>query len=322
MGYNPDNYRKIREEYEGKPQRARDAAKRREDELHRKFETVAQIDKLLSETSLKIYGESLKGRAGIDERIDKLREENAELRQMRAQILTANGYPADYSSVKYECPKCGDTGFVGINMCDCLKKRLILAGYESSGIGRLIKTQSFETFDLEKCRGSERQYENMKKILSVCRSFADTFEPKSGKNLLFMGTTGLGKTHLSTSVAKVVIERGYDVVYDTFQNILNDFESERFGRSSESADRTRRYYGCDLLIIDDLGAELTNQFTISVLYNLLNTRLNNSASMIINTNLLVKEIRDRYNDRITSRLYGEFESYVFFGEDLRIKKKL
>ena len=322
MGYNPENYRKIREEYESKPQRARDAAKRRADELHERFETVAQIDRVLAETGPRILGEALKGREGLDDRIARLRAENEELRKMRAQILEANGYPADYSSVKYECPKCSDTGYVGVEMCDCLKKRLILAGYESSGIGKLIATQSFETFDLEKCRGSERQYENMKKILSVCRSYADNFEAGNGRNLLFMGTTGLGKTHLSTSIAKVVIERGYDVVYDTFQNILNDFEQERFGRSTEPSERKRSYYSCDLLIIDDLGAELTNQFTISVLYNLINTRLNNSAPMIINTNLLVKEIRERYNDRVTSRLYGEFESYMFFGEDMRIKKNL
>lgn len=322
MGYNQENYRKIREEYEVKPQRARDAANKRAEELHEKFSDVANIDKILSETGVRIFGEAMNGREGLDERIAKLKKENEELRQMRAAILTANGYPADYSSVKYECEKCHDTGFVGTKMCDCMRQRLILAGYESSGIGNLIRTQSFETFDLNKCRQSADQYNSIKVVLADSKKFAESFKPGSGQNMLFMGATGLGKTHISTSIAKVVIERGFDVVYDTFQNIMRDLEKDRFNRSESASEQVNRLFGCDLLIIDDLGTELTNQFTISALYNLVNTRINTARSMIINTNLLAEEILARYGDRIYSRLLGQFSAYVFIGRDIRVEEAL
>lgn len=322
MGYNQENYRRIREEYESKPQKARDAANKRCEELHERFEDVARIDRILSETGLKIFGEAMKGREGLDERINKLKAENEELRNVRAQILIANGYPADYSSVRYECERCRDTGFIGTKMCDCMKQKLIAAGYESSGIGRLMRTQSFETFNLEKCRQSPEQYNSMRLVFNESKKFAESFEPGNGQNLLFLGTTGLGKTHLSTSIAKVVIERGFDVFYDTFQNIIRELEKEHFGRSEEANEYTGRLFGCDLLIIDDLGTELTNQFTISALYNLINTRLNSSRSMIINTNLRGEDILPRYGDRIASRIFGEFSAYVFIGRDLRIEEAL
>ena len=319
---NQENYRRIREEYESKPQKARDAANKRREELHAKFPDIARIDTILADTGLKIFGEAMKGRDGLDERISKLKAENDELRAVRAQILISNGYPADYSSVRYECEKCKDTGFVGTKMCDCMKQKLIMAGYDSSGIGKLIRTQSFESFDLEKCRQSPEQYNSMRLVLNESRKYAYGFEPGKSGNLLFMGTTGLGKTHLSTSIAKVVIERGFDVFYDTFQNIMRELEKDRFGRSPDSGEYTSRLFTSDLLIIDDLGTELTNQFTISALYNLINTRLNSSRSMIINTNLHGEEILPRYGDRIASRIFGEFSAYMFIGKDLRVEEAL
>ena len=322
MAYNQENYRKIREEYETKPQRARDAANKRAEELHEKFSDVANIDRILAETGVRIFGEAMNGREGLEERIAKLKQENEELRAIRAEILTSHGYPADYSSVKYECEKCHDTGFVGTKMCDCLRQRLIMAGYESSGLGSLIKTQSFETFDMNKCRQSEAQYNSMKVTVAESKKFAAEFEPQNGQNLLFMGSTGLGKTHLSTSIAKVVIERGFDVVYDTFQNIMRELEKDRFGRSETASDQVNRLFECDLLIVDDLGTELTNQFTIAALYNLVNTRINTGRSMIINTNLLLEAILARYGDRIYSRLIGQFAGYIFLGSDLRVEEAL
>ncbi len=322
MGYNSENYRRIREEYETKPQRARDAANKRAEELHEKFSDVANIDRLLGETGVKIFGEAMNGREGLEERIEKLKQENEELRRIRAEILISNGYPADYSSVKYECEKCRDTGFIGTKMCDCMKQRLTLAGYESSGLGGLIRTQSFESFDLTKCNQSAEQYRGMKTVYEDSKRFAAEFEPGSGRNLLFMGSTGLGKTHLSTAIAKVVIERGFDVVYDTFQNVMRSLEKERFGRADEAINQTNRLFSCDLLIIDDLGTELTNQFTISALYNLVNTRINSAKSMIINTNLSLDDILARYGERISSRLFGQFSGYIFVGKDLRVEEAI
>ncbi len=324
MGYNKENYIRIRQEYADKNLRAKEAAERRAAELHEKFPELLKIDRVLSETGLNILAESMKGREGLEERIAKLREGNRELQEMRAAYLQSIGYPPDYTSVKYECGICSDTGFVGTKLCECMRRDLILAGYESSGIGKLIRTQSFETFRLEYYGRSPEERRNMERVLTICRTYAERFAAEKGDNLLFCGTTGLGKTHLSTSVAKVVIERGFDVVYDTAQNMLSDFEYERFGKNygDNSEPRTAKYFDCDLLIIDDLGTEMANQFTLSCLYNVINTRINHSKAMIISTNLTQNEIRDRYSDRITSRLFGDFMALRFVGKDIRLQKAL
>ncbi len=322
MGYNKDNYLRIRQEYADKNLRAKEAAEHRANELHQKYPELMKIDRVLSETGLNIMRESLKGKEGLDERIAKLRESNRELQAARAEYLKSIGYPADYTAVKYECEKCSDTGFIGTRLCECMRRDLILAGYESSGIGNLIRTQSFDTFSLDYYSRTPEERRNMELILDTCRTYAERFTAESGNNMFFCGTTGLGKTHLSTSVAKRVIERGFDVVYDTSQNILADFEYERFTRSygDTSEPRTDKYFNCDLLIIDDLGTEIANQFTVSCLYNIINTRINNSGAMIISTNLTQNEIRDRYSDRITSRLFGDFMVMRFVGKDIRLQK--
>ncbi len=322
MAYNKENYAKIREEFANKNRLAKEAAEQRARELHKMYPELEKIDRVLSETGFKILGEAMKGRDGLDERIAALKEENLELQAVRASYLESIGYPADYTAVKYECPICSDTGFVGTKMCDCLRRALVLAGYESSGIGGLIRTQSFDSFSLDYYKRSPEEHKNMELILSACKNYAASFDGKNGENIFFCGTTGLGKTHLSTSVAKAVIDRGFDVVYDTAQNILSDFEFERFGRSySDNSDsRTEKYFGCDLLIIDDLGTEMTNQFTVACLYNIINTRINHSKSTLISTNLTQNEIRDRYSDRITSRLFGDFTVMRFVGKDIRLQK--
>jgi len=267
----------------------------------------------------------MKGKEGLDERLAALRKKNLHACEVRAEMLERYGYPKDYTAVKYECPDCMDTGYRGLVMCDCMRRRLIEAGYESSGIGSLIQTQSFETFSLDYYRKTSEQYRMMTLVYDTALRYANNFKADKAGNLLFIGTTGTGKTHLSTSIAKVVVERGYDVVYDMMQNILSDFEKERFGRSAynsytDTVSLTDKYYECDLLIMDDLGSELTNQFVTACLYNIINTRLNHRRATIINTNLTIDELRKRYTDRIYSRMMGEYQVLNFCGSDIRIEK--
>ena len=317
MAYNPENYRRIAAEYKDKNLRAKQAAEQRRVELHRAIPQVADIDRELTKTGLRIMREALNGREGLDARIKKLEEGNALLLEAREMLLTANGYPADYSAVKYECDACMDTGFIEGRMCKCMRRALNMAGYESSGVLKLIEKQNFETFDLSYYEGAEKN--NMARILSRTRAYAAAFDG-SMHNLLFIGTTGLGKTHLSSAIAKEVVEKGYDVVYESAQKIFSDFEAEKFGRTAQGEDRTGRYLSCDLLIIDDLGTEMQSQFTVSCLYNLVNSRLIAEKSMIISTNIRKEELLAKYTDRITSRLFGEFEICVFAGKDIRSQK--
>ena len=207
-------------------------------------------------------------------------------------------------------------------MCDCMKRALILAGYESSGLGKLMQTQTFNSFSLDFYRGKPEIFEKMKHNFEVIKKFAEEFTTSKCENLALFGGTGLGKTHLSTAAAKTVIDRGYDVLYVTAVGMIADFEKERFGSgySDTDVESLGRYYDCDLLIVDDIGTEVTNQFTVSVLYNVINTRLAKQKSTVISTNLAPSELRSRYWDRIASRIFGEYTPLLFEGTDVRMQK--
>ena len=314
-------YARIREEYATKYLIAREEADLRRSEIHLAIPEVAEIDRALGRTGLSLMEASMQGE-DVQARIAAVRRTNEDLRHVRAELLTSHGYPADYTEVRYECPLCNDSGFVDTRMCICMKKKLVEAGFEASGMGNLLREQSFENFDLTYYQSDPTALRRMEQILARMRLYTETFEAGKSGNLVLFGGTGLGKTHLSSAVARGVIERGCDVFYVSAVSMLSDFERERFGNSAggETGVGTDRYFSCDLLIIDDLGTEVNNQFTTSVLYNLINTRLNKRQSTIINTNLTQDEFRKRYWDRITSRVLGEYTVLPFLGTDVRAQK--
>ena len=203
-------------------------------------------------------------------------------------------------------------------MCTCLRKEIILAGLKNSGLGRLADTQSFDTFSEEYYSGKDLL--TVRRNASVLRSFAENFSKDTTDNFLLIGPTGLGKTHLSTSVAVVVIGRGFDVLYRTAQEIMSVFEKQRFGSGTQGDGTESAFYDSDLLIIDDLGTETVTQYTVAWLYDIVNSRINSRKPTVINTNLTHEELRQRYADRITSRLLGEYRPLVFSGRDVRLQK--
>lgn len=255
-----------------------------------------------------------------EKRIAELRAESEQVDEARGACLAAAGLALDYTEPRYHCEKCKDTGYLEYKMCDCMKRELVLLGYKNSGLGSLLSKQSFENFTLDYYGADSREL--MEGNLMLCKRYAETFG-KGAPSLLMMGSTGLGKTHLSTSIAKAVIDKGYDVLYETSENLISRFSYERFGRGygDASDNRTDRLFECDLLIIDDFGTEVINQFSSSCFYNLINTRLSKELPTIINTNLSGKSILERYTDRVYSRLIGEFQVLPFGnGGDIRMKK--
>lgn len=320
MPYGKDNLRTIQESFRQKRAKAELAAEDRKRELHAKIPKIKEIDDALSRTGIRILSESLRGSKGLDGRIAALRCETEELLEMRRGILLGAGYDENYDEPQYDCSECKDTGVLKDGRtCKCFSRAICTAEFESSGMARLISKQSFENFSLDYYSEGERAH--MASIFERVSSYAQD-AGKVMRNMLFMGTTGLGKTHLSSAVARKVIENGGSVVYESAQNIFSDFEYERFSRGygDVSPSRTSKYYECDLLIIDDLGTEVTNQFTVSCLYNLMNSRIVEEKSMLISTNIQKEEILKRYSDRIISRLFGEFEICVFTGRDIRSQK--
>ena len=320
MSYQKDTYARIKAEFTNKYREAHSKATLRSMELHEKIPEVMTIDRQLSMTGMEIMEVITRG-GDTERKIGEIRSRNEELLSKRAELLRANGYPENYSDVQYECPKCGDSGYVDLKMCDCMKRALTEAGYEASGLGGLIRTQSFENFSLDYYGGTPEKRTHMEQTVAVLRRFSENFDEKTYQNFLLVGSTGLGKTHLSTSVAKAVIERGGDVLYTTALGMIGDFEARRFGEGVGMRHDPARYTDAQLLIIDDLGTEVTNQFTIACLYDVINQRINQRKSTIINTNVFLNELEKRYGERIMSRLLGEYIPRVFEGLDVRLQKR-
>lgn len=318
MGYNRNNYARIRQEYETKYLRAQEAAGLRRTEVLFQIPEIESIDRALGETGLDLMGIAMKG-GNVEKAIVEAREKNAVLQEQKRSLLVKHGFPPDYTEVKYECELCNDTGFLDLKMCSCMKQKLIMAAYEFSGMAELLNTQSFSNFNLEYYAANPVHKKHMSKVVEIVKEYAEAFDSGNAANMIFMGGTGLGKTHLSSAMAKTIIDRGYDVFYSSSITMFSDFEAQRFGNSSgnESGLGTSQYFDCDLLIIDDLGSEIVNQFTTTVLYNVLNTRIIRKKSTVINTNFTQDELKQKYWDRITSRIFGEYRAIPFVGQDIR-----
>ncbi len=320
MAYNSDAFKKVMDDYSAKRSAAIDEAQKRLKDVTEKCPEIKMIDIALAGTGLEIMEAISQGRDGIEERIARIRKNNEELQQQRADCLALLGYLPDHTIPKFDCKKCKDTGYDGARLCECFKKELTLETCRRSGLGRLVDIQTFDSYSLDYFKYNPDVYENMSEVFEICKNYAEDFSSKS-ENLMLIGDTGLGKTHLSTAIAGRIIERGFDVCYDTATNVFASFENERFGKqNSKFAIPTERYFECDLLIIDDLGTEPITQFTVSSLYNLINTRAMNEKQVMLNTNLSLSEMQKKYGDRIASRLFGESIILKFVGKDIRLQK--
>lgn len=313
--YSYKNYHLVKEKIEKRRKDAEALAMSRNMELREKSDEIRKIDEELSGTGLLLFKTACSGGD-----IGKIRQRNQELVARRKDIMRSMGLPEDYTEVHHYCKECADTGFIdGFRMCKCFREELVKATIISSGIGHLIEKQSFDNFDLDWYRDDPKNYKQMEKNLGCVKEYCKSF-PKSRGNLLLIGKTGTGKTHISTAIAREIINLGYDVIYDSVQNIITDFEDDKFRRSYNTEElKADKYLECDLLIIDDLGTEFATQVTISCLYNLLNTRYNKGLATIISTNLESDELARKYEDRIYSRIIGAGTRIIpFVGRDKRI----
>lgn len=252
--------------------------------------------------------------------IDELSKVNLSVQQDIRKLLTASGYPADYLEVPYTCKKCEDTGFCGGYSCECRKallKSVALARLEAVSPSKNCRFDNFDPelypVQADPAYGVSPQ-SRMREVLEYCRCYADDFD-KSSDSLFMHGATGLGKTHLSLAIANVVVERGFEVIYTSAQNLMSSLEKEKFGGGN--GEREKEILECDLLIIDDLGSEFSTQFTVSAVYNIINTRINLGKPVIISTNLTGEELEAKYTQRITSRIIGSYVSLLFMGRDIR-----
>jgi len=304
---------------------------RRTNEVYEKAPCVRELDLELRETMAELIAISLGADSSgqANRKIETIRENNKKLQEKRIKALVSAGYASDYLDDDYFCKECNDTGYIGTEICDCLLE--LYKKEQKSSLSSLLKLgdETFESFKLSYYDDTPAPdteispRKSMEIIYEICVQYARKFGPQS-MNLFFNGAPGLGKTYLSACIARVVAEKGFSVVYDMAGAMFSKFEDAKFQKADnleEVKEEIKRYLECDLLIIDDLGTEMITTFTISTLYEIVNTRLITAKKTIVSSNMTVNEMRSRYSEQIMSRLEGEYQVMTFYGEDIRKKKK-
>ena len=284
---------------------------------------LRQIDMQLRSTMAQAAMAVFTSGGDAEAAMEQARKENQALQAQRKALLESHFAPGwlDESPV---CNTCGGTGYMGSSMCTCLAK--LCAEEQRRELGRIFTgPEAFENFRLDyypstvtpPLKVSPRIL--MERNLDNCRRYARGFGPDAG-NLLLIGGTGLGKTHLAIAIGKAVGSQGRSVRYETAAGLFTRLERAKFTPTEDYRRDAEELERCDLLIVDDLGTEMPGQFVTAALYNLLNTRLMENRPMVITTNLTVEEAGRRYSPQIASRLYGEFQRLTFMGEDTRVLK--
>lgn len=293
------------------------------EQIYRQQPRLREIDRALRQSVTKAVTAAFRKGTDTTEAIRAISRENLALQREREWLLEANDLDESALEPTVICPKCGGSGYVGAVMCECLQE--LCRQEQKKELSTLFGAESFEKFrlDLYPAQYDERLKTSPRTLME--RTYRDTLSYAQGfcaqaPSLLFVGATGLGKTFLSGCIARTVADRGFSVSYAPVGRLLAAFEDDKF-RPLPDASRTTAYFSCDLLIIDDLGTEMTTQFVVSALYQLLNTRLLEGKATIVSTNLPLNDIAPRYSAQIASRLLGTYRLYKFYGEDIRFKLK-
>ncbi|MBP1572652.1 MAG: ATP-binding protein [Oscillospiraceae bacterium] len=316
MKYNENVYLRAENTITSRRLNAQAIHEQRIYELSEKYPELRKVnDKISNALSEMIDAIELK-RDNTKELIEKIGESNLTAQNQRKQLLVGFGYDADYLDTPYTCRKCKDTGYIEGIRCECFEELLRKYAVEELNNDCAITLKDFDDFSLDYYSGSDK--ERMARILTMCRNYAENFS-KSSSSLLFIGNTGLGKTLLSSAIAKSVFSKGFSVAFDSITGFLRKIEAEHFGRSNENT--LNLLTTADLVILDDLGSEFSSSFTQSAIYDILNTRISRELPTIISTNYSFTELREKYNERIISRIDGEYIHLNFCGSDIRRIKK-
>lgn len=292
---------------------------------YEKIPQLSEIDQQVSAISLE-HAKILLENPQTD--LSVLKRQLQQFALLREDLLQKNGFPANYLDMEYTCPDCQDTGYIDGQKCHCFRQQAIDLFYTQSGMKEILEMENFKTFsyeyypeDLIHPATGKSAKELMHSTVSACLRYIDEFD-QNFSNLFFYGGTGLGKTFLSHCIAKELIERSHSVIYYSAFELFDMVAQNSFGRVNPQENMKDYVMDCDLLIIDDLGTELTNSFVSSQLFLILNERIQRKKSTIISTNLSLSAFAETYNERVFSRITSNFQLFQFFGNDIRIQKKL
>lgn len=303
--------------YENKQLNTRHELERRTKYVYERIPAYRELEDTISTLSV---SQGKKYLEGNEDAIEELKEQLAKLSAKKGQLLKDAGFPTDYLKPSYTCPDCRDTGYIDGQKCHCFKQTMITLLYEQSNIREMLQNENFDALSYEYYEGEHLSH--FRNAVTTCHNFIKNFN-SDYHNLFFYGTVGTGKSFLSNCVAKELIESGHSVIYFSSSGLFDLLSKYSFDFKNRE-DQIEQYndlYQCDLLIIDDLGTELTNQFVTSQLFSLLNERHMGKKATIISTNLSLEELRNRYSDRIFSRITSYYEICKLTGPDIRMYKK-
>lgn len=253
--------------------------------------------------------------------LDEYHQKMNELSYRKKKLLEEAGFPCDYLEPVYTCPDCKDTGYVDGKRCLCLEKRIINVLYSQSNLDQVLSTENFSSLSYDYYSGEDLA--NFRKAVESSFSFVKNFHVEY-QNLLFYGAVGTGKSFLSNCIAREILNLGYSVIYFSASGLFELLARYAFdANQKEMLYKTLEdLYNCDLVIIDDLGTEMTNNFSNSHLFTFLNERNLRKKPTIISTNLSLSELKDRYSERIFSRLTNQFTFRKLSGSDIRVLKNI
>ena len=297
---------------------------KRREEIKNKYPEILELDTTIQKLCLNLSMAALRGITDQNE-LNNIKEEITDLRAKKYEMLVSHGYNPDYLNLHYNCPKCKDTGFIGIDKCSCFKSKLIKLYYKDSDLEEAVKTNNFKNFNINlypNHKLNDERYTPRKNIEDILEYITGEYLPNfknSNTNLLFYGNSGTGKTFLSWCIAKELLDKGFLVVYKTSDDLLRALKDIKFNNDT---DLENLLINCDLLIIDDLGSEQITDFSSTELFTLINKKILKNKKMLISTNLSLPLISKRYSERISSRIIGEFKLFKFFAEDIRIQLNL
>lgn len=303
--------------------------KRRRMEVFERIPRIKEIENELDRYGIRMLNLIASGECDETRAVSGIMTQNKEFLKERERLLTENGFTADFLEISPQCRICSDTGYDGEKLCSCMKKEITQIAMREANLSPKMASETFENFKLTYYSDEYvAEYgcsprENMRAILAECMAYVKSFE-NTGENLLFCGGCGLGKTFLSSAIANSLLEKGKDVLYVSCNALFPILEDMHFGRDVSEASEyiVKKINDCELLILDDLGSEFVTQFTSAELFRIINTRLISGGKMIISTNLNRSMLQKTYNERIASRITGNFSILEFLGEDIRSIKKL
>lgn len=329
MGYSREVQNAAIQKLENRRLVAQREAEFKKDKIFQELPEAERLEREIASCGISAARTVLKG-GNVKEELEKLKEKSLELQAEYSNVLSKMGYTIEDTEPKYYCKKCNDTGYVELNnrtvMCDCLKQAMVESACAELNRYSPLSLCTFDDFDLSYYshdieEGYPRSsYEQMNRIFNYCKNYAKDFN-KNSASLFMKGETGLGKTHLSLSIANDVIKKGFGVIYVSAPSIVSKLEKEHFSYNKGEVSTESALLDCDLLIIDDLGTEFATQFSTSSIYNIFNSRLLADKPVIINTNLTLQELEKLYSQRFVSRITGQAVRLDFFGKDVRILKK-